>query len=210
MDAKDKVKVGEFSRKGKTRIKTQALDHDFQADEIVTPYGLFLPEYNETYLYLVQSFASSDFMVDSLINFWKTNSYRFLKVKKLLINLDNGGENSSRRTQFMKRIVEFVDETGIEIELVYYPPYHSKYNPVERVWGVLEKHWNGALLNTINTVIEYAKTMTYNNIHPVVQLVTKSYSTGVKLTKKEMNKLEERFVRLTGLEKWFVKISVKT
>jgi transposase len=210
MDAKDKVKVGEFSRKGKTRIKTQALDHDFQADEIVTPYGLFLPEYNETYLYLVQSFASSDFMVDSLINFWKTNSYRFLKVKKLLINLDNGGENSSRRTQFMKRIVEFVDETGIEIELVYYPPYHSKYNPVERVWGVLEKHWNGALLNTINTVIEYAKTMTYNNIHPVVQLVTKSYSTGVKLTKKEMNKLEERFVRLTGLEKWFVKIPVKT
>jgi len=146
MDAKDKVKIGEFSRKGKTRIKTQALDHDFQPDETVTPYGLFLPEYNETYLYLVQSFASSDFMVDSLIDFWKTSQSRFPKIKKLLINLDNGGENSSRRTQFMKRIVEFVDETGIEIELVYYPPYHSKYNPIERVWGVLEKHWNGALL----------------------------------------------------------------
>ena len=210
MDAKDKVKIGEFSRKGKTRIKTQALDHDFQPDETVTPYGLFLPEYNETYLYLVQSFASSDFMVDSLIDFWKTSQSRFPKIKKLLINLDNGGENSSRRTQFMKRIVEFVDETGIEIELVYYPPYHSKYNPIERVWGVLEKHWNGALLNTINTVIEYAKTMTYNNIHPVVQLVTKSYFTGVKLTKNEMNKLEQRFVRLTGLEKWFVKIPIKS
>lgn len=209
MDAKDKVKVGEFSRKGKTRIKTKALDHDFQGDEIVTPYGLFLPEYNETYLYLVQSFASSDFMVDSLIDFWRTYNYRFPKVKKLLLNLDNGGENSSRRTQFMKRIVDFVDETGIEIELVYYPPYHSKYNPVERVWGVLEKHWNGALLNTINTVIEYAKTMTYNNVHPVVQLVTKTYFTGVKLTKDEMNKLEQRFVRLTNLEKWFVKIPLK-
>jgi len=210
MDAKDKVKIGEFSRKGKTRIKTQALDHDFQPDATVTPYGLFLPEYNETYLYLVQSFASSDFMVDSLIDFWETTRSRFPKIKKLLINLDNGGENSSRRTQFMKRIVEFVDETGIEIELVYYPPYHSKYNPIERVWGVLEKHWNGALLNTINTVIEYAKTMTYNNIHPVVQLVTKPYLTGVKLTKNEMNKLEQRFVRLTGLEKWFIKIPIKT
>jgi transposase len=209
MDAKDKVKVGEFSRKGKTRIKTKALDHDFQPDEIITPYGLFLPEYNETYLYLVQSFASSDFMVDSLIDFWNTYHSRFTKVKTLLINLDNGGENSSHRTQFMNRMVEFVDETGIEIELVYYPPYHSKYNPVERVWGVLEKHWNGALLNTVNTVIEYAKTMTYNHIHPIVKLVTKSYCTGVKLTKNEMNKLEQRFVRLTGLEKWFVKIPVK-
>ena len=148
-------------------------------------------------------------MVDSLIDFWRTYNYRFPKVKKLLLNLDNGGENSSRRTQFMKRIVDFVDETGIEIELVYYPPYHSKYNPVERVWGVLEKHWNGALLNTINTVIEYAKTMTYNNVHPVVQLVTKTYFTGVKLTKDEMNKLEQRFVRLTNLEKWFVKIPLK-
>jgi transposase len=77
--------------------------------------------------------CSSDFMVDSLIDFWKTYGFRFPKIKKLLINLDNGGENSSRRTQFMKRIVEFVDETGIEIELVYYPPYHSKYNPIERV-----------------------------------------------------------------------------
>jgi len=52
--------------------------------------------------------------------------------------------------------------------------------------------------------------MTYNNIHPVVQLVTKSYFTGVKLTKNEMNKLDQRFVRLTGLEKWFVKIPIKS
>jgi transposase len=83
---------------------------------------------------MTQTYVSSDFIVDSIEDFWETYKDRFPKVKKLLLNLDNGGENSSRRTQFMKRIVEFVEREKIEIELAYYPPYHSKYNPVERVW----------------------------------------------------------------------------
>jgi len=53
-------------------------------------------------------------------------------VRKLQIELDNEPEISSSRTQFMKRLVEFADRTGLEIELVYLPPYHSKYNPIER------------------------------------------------------------------------------
>jgi hypothetical protein len=127
-------------------------------------------------------------------------------VKKLLLNFDNGGENSSRRTQFMKRIVDFVAKEKIEIELAYYPPYHSKYNPIERVWGVLEKHWNGALLNSIPKVIGFAKSMTYGGISPSVKLVGKIYTTGVKRTELEMRDVEKKIVRLTGLEKWSVSI----
>ena len=51
--------------------------------------------------------------------------------------LDNGPHNFSYRTQFLKRMIEFADWAGLEIRLVYYPPYHSKYNPIERCWG----HW---------------------------------------------------------------------
>ncbi len=29
------------------------------------------------------------------------------------------------------RMVMFADATGLEVKLVYYPPYHSKYNPIE-------------------------------------------------------------------------------
>ena len=64
-----------------------------------------------------------------------------------MIYLDNGPKNSGRRTQFLKRMVEFADWSGLEIRLVYYPPYHSKYNPIERCWSALEKKWNGVLLN---------------------------------------------------------------
>ena len=52
----------------------------------------------------------------------------------------NGPENHSRRTQFLKRIVEFAHQYRLNIRLAYYPPYYSKYNPIERTWGVLEKH----------------------------------------------------------------------
>jgi hypothetical protein len=63
----------------------------------------------------------------------------------LLIDLDNGPEIASSRTQFMKRLVEFSDQHHLTLELAYYPPYHSKYNLIERCWGILENHWNGTL-----------------------------------------------------------------
>jgi hypothetical protein len=33
------------------------------------------------------------------------------------------------------------------------PPYHSKYNAIERYWAGLEKSWNGYLLSTVDAVI---------------------------------------------------------
>jgi hypothetical protein len=106
----------------------------------------------------------------------------------------------------MKRIAELADHFQLTIQLAYYPPYHSKYNPIERVWGVLENYWNGSLLDTLETVFHFAQNMTYKGVHPVVEIVEAIYHTGVKLTKKAMDELEKRFERLPGLEKWFVRI----
>jgi len=206
MDAKATIPIGHFSRHGKTRVVVKAADHDFTPDKTLTPYGLFLPLYGELYLYFTSSRVTSDFIVDCLHDFWLTVRERFPQVETLLLNQDNGTENHSRRTQFMKRITDFVDECQVTIQLAYYPPYHSKYNPVERVWGVLEQHWNGSLLDTIETVLNFAETMTWHRHHPVVKLVDKTYHTGVSLTKKAMDELEKRFERLPGLEKWFVRI----
>ena len=106
----------------------------------------------------------------------------------------------------MKRITDFVDPFHISIHLAYYPPYHSKYNQIERVWGILEQHWNGSLLDTYQTVVKFAKSMTYKGQQPLVKVLKKLYRTGVHLTQKEMAKLEKRFDRLQGLAKWFVRI----
>lgn len=206
MDAKATVSIGPFSRGGKTRVIVKALDHDFKPDKKLIPFGIFLPEHNEHYLYFIAPPVTSDAIVDCVRDFWLTVRDRFPQVKTLLINQDNGPENHSRRTQFMKRITEFADEFQMTVQLAYYPPYHSKYNPIERFWGVLENHWNGSLLDTVETVLNFAETMTWDGHHPVVQLVEKTYQTGVKLTQKAMAELEKRLERLPNLEKWFVLI----
>ena len=134
----------------------------------------------------------------------------FSQIKTLLLNLDNGPENHSRRTQFLARLVALVAETGMALQLAYYPPYHSKYNPIERCWGRLEQHWNGDLLDSVAAVVAFAGSMKWNGQHPTVELITKTYKIGVRLKQKAMKVLETKVRRLPGLEKWFVEIRPDT
>ena len=207
MDAKARVKVGEFSRGGRSRAHVAALDHDYTPETIVTPTGIFLPEYDELHIAVVTSKVTSDCVVDQLDSFWTKNKARFPSVHTLLFNQDNGPANNSHRTQYIKRIIEFVDKHSINVHLAYYPPYHSKYNAIERCWGVLENYWNGCLLDSVKAVHEFAGAMTWNGCHPMVELVTNMYQAGVKVGKKAMRELEERLERLPKLEKWFVEIA---
>jgi hypothetical protein len=207
MDAKATVKVGPFARGGKSRAEVKAADHDFAPLTTVTPVGIFLPQQDELYLYGVISKVTSDGLADRLEAWWESVKERFALIRTLVINLDNGPECHSRRTQFLFRLIQFARRSGLKITLAYYPPYHSKYNPVERCWGVLENHWNGSLLDSVEAVIEYAQSMTWKGKHPWVELVTTVYKTGVKLTKEAMDHLETQVHRLPGLEKWFVDLS---
>lgn len=205
-DAKATVKIGDFARGGKSRVVVKGADHDFAPDTKVTPYGILLPDHDRVFIYLTTSRVTSDFIADCFEDCWQQIQGEFPNVKTLVIHQDNGPENHSRRTQFMARMTQWADQSQHTIQLAYYPPYHSKYNPIERVWGVLEQHWNGTLLNHLDVVIGFAQTMTWKGSHPLVQTVTKTYETGKKLTQKAMSLLEKRFVRKCGLEKWFVTI----
>jgi len=206
MDAKATVKIGEFSRNGKNRVQVQAEDHDFQPEGTVTPVGILLPEQDDLFLYAVTSKVTSDCLVDILEAWWDTVQPHFPHITTLLIDLDNGPENHSRRTQFLNRIVHFVAKTGLTVRLTYYPPYHSKYNPIERCWGILENHWNGDLLDSLETVLSFAQTMTWCGKSPTVTLISKTYHTGIKLSKTAMDELEKQVSRLPQLAKWFVNI----
>jgi hypothetical protein len=88
----------------------------------------------------------------------------------------------------------------------YYPPYHSKYNPIERCWGILELHGNGTQLRTVDTMLEWAKRMTWKGIKPVVELSRKVYAKGVTLSKTAMQALEARLERNPLLPKWDILI----
>ena len=171
--------------------------------------GFYLPDLDETYFFFLpeSKHLTADAIVDCLEQFCEELGDVMHGIDKILINLDNGPENHSGRRQFVKRLVDFVDSWGKMVELAYYPPYHSKYNPVERVWGVLEQHWNGTLLTDLETVLAMAKNMTFRGVKPVVNVVRKIYNKGVTLCKAAMDALEDRLDRLEGLEKYAVTIS---
>jgi hypothetical protein len=199
MDAKATVKVGPFSRGGKNRVEVKAADHDFAATARVPPVGIFLPATDELFVYGVTSKVTSACLADRLEQWWERE--RFASITTLVVNLDNGPENHSRRTQFLYRMVQFAHNSGLRVRLAYYPPYHSKYNALERCWGIREMHWNGALLDRVETVLEFAHTMTWKGVRPLVELVTTIYETGVKLTKEAMAVLETQVARLPEREK---------
>ena len=148
IDCKAVVKIGPFSRGGKNRIEQKASDHDFQPEQTLVPFGIFIPEFCESHVWFSIGPVTADFMVDRLQELWEKFHKRFPNLAKLVINADNGPESNGLRTRWLQRIVQFSDRANITIELAYYPPYHSKYNPVERLWGVLENHWRGELLTS--------------------------------------------------------------
>ena len=209
MDAKAAVKIGLFSRRGRSRVRVNASDHDYQPDAVLTPYSILLPKYGKLYIFMAESRVTADFIWDRLDEIWAELHEQY-KPHTLVLNQDNGPENSSRRTQFIKRAVDFAQKHQVVIKLAYYPPYHSKYNPVERTHGALENYWNGMLLCDIETALKAASNMTWKGVHPIVRLVSDVYEKGVKIAKKAMADLERRIHRLPGLQDWFVEIRPAT
>jgi transposase len=205
IDTKATINVGPFSRGGCNRYGLAGCDHDFQPESKLKLFGISIPALDENYFYFTESYATADFMMDALESLWPCIESRF-NLHTVVINLDNGPENSSRRSQFMNRLVAFAKTKEVSISMAYYPPYHSKYNYIERVWGVLENHWRGEILHSIEKVLRLARTMKWNRKNPVVKLVQGVYEKGIKLTNKAMKQLELGIDRIPGLEKWALDI----
>lgn len=149
---------------------------------------------------------TSDAWADALRAWWLKTRRTCGPVKRLVIYLDNGPKSSGRRTQFLKRMVQFADWSGLEIRLVYYPPYHSKYNPVERCWSALERKWNGVLWSGLLTVLGCAQRMTWMGRHPTVRCLAGEYPEGVRVPAKEMKLYEARLERSATLPDYDITI----
>jgi hypothetical protein len=207
IDCKATVNIGEYSRGGQTRGDNQASDHDLGCKEKYIPCGIVDEDSGQLSIYFGSSCKTSDFIVDTLQAWWAGLSLtQQLQTSLLQLKVDNGPESSGIRTQFLKRMVEFCDQIGTSIQLLYYPPYHSKYNPIERCWGILEQHWNGTQLKDVNTMLQWAQSMTWKGLHPIVGLNQTVYAKGISLSKTAMREIESRLERHPNLPKWDILI----
>lgn len=206
IDTKAKVAIGELSRQGKSRQPEAAHDHDLHPMAVVVPFGMLDVSAGLLTIIFGTSAETSDCIADGLDWWWEANRHRFGHIQVLVIHADNSPHLKSHRTQFLKRMTEFADKTGVIVRLVYYPPYHSQYNPIERCWGILETHWNGARLTSIETAVKWAGSMTWKGMKPVVHLLEKVYQKGIKVSRDMMKDIEHRIQRSKTLPKWNVMI----
>lgn len=206
IDVKDKVKVGKLSRKGysRTRQAVKALDKDQHWQDTLVPLGILQIETGQSTVVLGNSHETSDFIVDGLEKWYELHKNQLLDCHTLELYLDNGPAVASNRTQFINRLMEFACVSGLKIHLLYYPPYHSKYNPIERVWAALENYWNGTLLTSVSKVINTIQNMTWKGITPLVVFIDKKYRKGIALDKRQMQQRERYLNRSQLLPKWDV------
>jgi len=149
-------------------------------------------------------------MVDGIELWWRENRVRLAGIKRLVINMDNGPECSGHRSQFLWRMVNFSDRENLDVRLIYYPPYHSKYNGIERYWGGLERSWNGYLLDSVEGVLMRARDFAWRASQTTASLLKGAYLKGVKLCAKEKKALEARLQRSETLPWWDITIKPST
>ena len=106
-------------------------------------------------------------------------------------------------------MVEFSDWSGLEIRLVYHPPYHSQSNAIERCWSAVEQTWGGSLLSSLTGILREAGRMVWCGQHASVHHLAGTWADGVKLTKKEMKPIEARLERSKTLPKYDITIRPK-
>lgn len=210
IDTKAKVKIGNLSRGGKARTleSKEADDHDTEWQTILVPFGILNTQSDQLSIYLGQSAETSDFIVDCLTAWWNDNQHHYRNLDEWVIDLDSGAATRSDRTQFIKRMVELSKAINLNIRLIYYPPYHSKYNPIERCWAALENYWNGAILDSVETAIQWASNMTWKGIAPIVHMVEATYEKGIKVLAETLEQYLPFWQRSEILPKWDVMITL--
>jgi hypothetical protein len=129
------------------------------------------------------------------------------ETRLIQINMDNGPESSGRRPPLLFRMVQLADLLNKPMHLLDYPPYHSKDNPLERGWGILELQWNGTKLLDAEPMLGWAKPMTWKGSQPIVTLSHTMYQKGISLGKAAMQAVEARLKRAPHLPKYDILIN---
>jgi hypothetical protein len=188
MDTKKKEYLGNFYREGHlyTLNELHTYDHDFHsyAEGVIIPHSLYDLQFNVGYIQLGTSHDTSEFAADSFRLWWTTyGRHLYPKATAILVLCDGGGSNSTRHYLFKQDLQALADELGIEIRIAHYPPYCSKYNPIEhRLFPHVTRACQGVIFTSIELVKELMeKTTTTTGLKALVHIMDKVYETGRKV-----------------------------
>ena len=182
MDTKKKEQLGNFFRPGKGYGSTplKVYDHDFVSfsEGCVVPHGLYDEEKNRGYISLGLSKDTSEFMLDNIFYWWKEElQWVYPEAKAMLLLCDGGGSNGSRNHIVKHDLYRLSKALGVTIVVAHYPPYCSKWNPIEhRLFSELTRAWQGQPFLNLQIVKELAqKTSTSTGLSVKARVNQKKY-----------------------------------
>jgi hypothetical protein len=194
MDLKARAPIGNFCRAGSfySRQTIKTFDHDCEqfADGVVRPHGLLDLELNRGFVHLGTSHDTSEFAGDCLLDRWERfGGAEDPRARSLRLSCDGGGSDPAdtargEQHRFRADLQRLAAAPGFEVRLAHYPPYASKYNPIEhRLFPHLSRACRGVVFTSVARVAALMrKARTRTGLSVVVDVVDKFYATGRRLT----------------------------
>jgi len=180
-------------------------DHDWAslATGKVIPHGLYDLRENIGYLQIGTSHDTHEFSIDSIRYWWQHYGRdRYATVTSILLLCDGGGSNSSRSYLFKNALQSLAQELGIDIRVAHFPPYTSKYNPIEhRLFPHLTRVCKGVIFDQVETVQDLMATATTKTgLKVFTTVLDKVYETGKKATEEIKDNIQIVFDKV--LPQW--------
>ena len=209
IDTKKKEMLGNFKREGKALSKglLKALDHDFStfSDGQIVPHGIYDVTRNVGYMTLGISHDTSRFVCDNIARVWREHlKEQYPNARTLVILCDGGGSNSSSHRIVKQDLMDLANKLGIKLLMVHYPPYCSKFNPIEhRLFSQITRSWNGApLLNLQNAANRAAMTTTKKGLKVHVHINSKNYDIKRPIDESYQKRLAKQVIFAPELGQW--------
>ena len=209
IDTKKKEMLGNFKRDGKALSNgpLKALDHDFStfSNGQIVPHGIYDVTRNVGYMTLGISHDTSKFVCDNIARVWKNHlQEQYPEASTLVILCDGGGSNSSSHRIVKQDLMDLANRLGMRLLVVHYPPYCSKFNPIEhRLFSQITRSWSGApLMSLQNAADRVARTTTTKGLRVHVHINSKTYDIKRPIEESYQKRLARQVVFAPELGQW--------
>lgn len=193
IDCKKKERLGPLSREGKCLTKgvKKVLDHDYEhlSEGKVIPHGIYDMRTKTGYVSIGTSSETAEFIFDNLIWWWNEYGiHQYSQAESILLLCDAGGANSYRHHVFKYWMIEFAKQTGVSLVISHYPPYASKWNPIEHsLFCHIHRAASGVIFDSYQTVVNVmTQTSTSTGLKVLVRMNEKLYKIGEKIDKEKI------------------------
>ena len=209
IDTKKKEMIGNFKRDGKALCNgpLKSLDHDFStfSDGQIVPHGIYDVTRNVGYMTLGISHDTSNFVCDNIARVWREHlKEQYPNARTLVILCDGGGSNSSSHRIVKQDFMDLANKLGIRLLMVHYPPYCSKFNPIEhRLFSQITRSWSGApLMSLQNAADRAAMTTTKKGLKVHVHINSKTYDIKRPIVESYQKRLARQVIFAPELGQW--------